>query len=192
MFPGASNAFTLYEDEGEGFAYKNGIYAETQLTLDWQPQKSVFTIHPTEGDLSVIPQKRQYTIRLRGFHRDTAAAVSVGGVPVATDAVYDKASNTLTVEVCAAVTDEIRVKLTANALMHDNADWRERCEQILLLVNTSVEDKHRAMDILQRSDVPVHGRVMILDGQLTSEYVTALALREMLTLTEDEYENWSM
>ena len=189
VFPGASNAFTLYEDEGEGFAYENGRFAKTQLTLDWQPQKSVFTVHPAVGDLSVIPQKRLYTIRLRGFHRDTAAAVSVGGVQVAADAVYDKATNTLTVEIRAAVTDEVRVELTADALMHDNADRIGHCEQILLLADTFVGDKHKIMDILLRQNVSIHDRVAQLTAQVPSDYQTVLALREMLTLTKGEYEN---
>ena len=48
------------------------------------------------------------------------------------------------------------------------------------------------MEILQHTDVTVHEQVMMLCAQLPSEYVTTLALREMLTLTEDEYENWRM
>lgn len=191
VFPGASNAFTLYEDEGEGFAHENGRFVKTQLTLDWQPQKSVFTVHPAVGDLSVIPQVRLYTIRLRSFHRDTAAAVSVGGVPVAADAVYDKATNTLTVEIRAAVTDEVRVELTADALMYGNADRIGHCEQILLLVDTFIGDRHKILDILRRQNVSIHDRVAQLTAQAPSEYQTVLALREMLTLTKGEYENGS-
>lgn len=192
VFPGASNDFALYEDEGEGFAYEDGVCAKTQFALDWHSQSSVFTIHPAEGDLSVIPQKRRYTIRFRGFHRDTAAVVFVNGVPANTDTRYDKQTNTLTVEVVAAVTDEIRVELTAALLMHDNADWRERCEQILLLANAYIGDKNKAMELLRRENISVHEYVMMLNSQLPSEYITTLALREMLTLTEDEYENWYM
>lgn len=192
VFPGASNAFTLYEDEGEGFAYADGVCAKTQLTLDWQQQESTFTIHPAEGDLSVIPQKRHYTIRLRGFHRDTVATVYVNGAVVVTNGCYDRAFNTLTIGIDAAVNDEIRMELTAASLMHDNADWFDRCERILLLASTYVGDKHKMMDLLQREDVPVHERVMQLNAQTPSEYQTVMALREMLTLTEDEYENWHM
>lgn len=192
VFPGESNNFTLYEDEGEGFAYENGAFVKTRFTLDWQPQRSVFTIHSAEGDISVIPQKRQYTIRLRGFHRDTAATVRVNGETVISSTNYDKLTNTLTVEIDAAVTDEVCVELTADALMHDNADWRERCRQILKLANVFVGDKQKAMDILQRENMLAHEYVMTLMAQLPEEYVTILALREMLTLTEDEYANWNM
>ena len=190
VFPGANNDFTLYEDEGEGFAYENGCYAETHFELDWQPQSSVFTIRPAIGDLSVIPQKRCYTVRLRGFHRDTEAFVTVNGESVLSNSCYDKQTNTLTVDINAAMNDEISIKLTADSLMHDNSDWICRCENIMRLANSFVGDKHKVMETLKRKDISsVHCRIMNVFEQIPAERSVRLALGEMLTLTEDEYEN---
>lgn len=62
VFPGADNRFELYEDDGETTDYQRGIYAITLFTLE----KGVFTIHPAQGDLSLIPAKRTYRIHLCG------------------------------------------------------------------------------------------------------------------------------
>jgi alpha-glucosidase (family GH31 glycosyl hydrolase) len=60
IFPGADNTFDLYEDDGETTDYQRGKYAITRFEL----KGDTFTIHPAEGDLSVIPSKRTYCIHL--------------------------------------------------------------------------------------------------------------------------------
>lgn len=60
VFPGADNSFDLYEDDGETTDYQRGQYAITRFEL----KGDTFTIHPTQGDLSVIPAQRTYHIHL--------------------------------------------------------------------------------------------------------------------------------
>ena len=64
IFPGADNTFDLYEDDGETTDYQHGKYAITRFSL----KDGVFTVHPTQGDLSVIPARRTYRIHLRGVN----------------------------------------------------------------------------------------------------------------------------
>jgi alpha-glucosidase (family GH31 glycosyl hydrolase) len=89
VFPGAENRFELYEDDGETTAYLQGKYALTPFTLSEQPGKSVFTIHPGQGDLSVLPSRRTYRIHLRGV--DEHSTASLPGV-------YDPATRTYRLE----------------------------------------------------------------------------------------------
>jgi alpha-glucosidase (family GH31 glycosyl hydrolase) len=63
IFPGADNTFELYEDDGETTDYQRGKYSITRFSL----QGGKFTIHPAEGDLTVIPQKRTYHIHIHGI-----------------------------------------------------------------------------------------------------------------------------
>jgi alpha-glucosidase (family GH31 glycosyl hydrolase) len=60
IFPGADNTFELYEDDGETTDYQRGKYAITRFEL----KDNTFTVHPAEGDLSVIPAQRTYRIHI--------------------------------------------------------------------------------------------------------------------------------
>jgi alpha-glucosidase (family GH31 glycosyl hydrolase) len=72
IFPGADNTFELYEDDGETTDYQRGKYAITRFSF----QDNLFIIHPAEGDLSLIPANRIYSIHLRGVDSSTKASVS--------------------------------------------------------------------------------------------------------------------
>ena len=60
IFPGADNTFDLYEDDGETTDYQRGKYAITKFEL----KGNIFTIHPVQGDLSVVPAQRTYRIHI--------------------------------------------------------------------------------------------------------------------------------
>lgn len=64
IFPGADNTFDLYEDDGETTDYQSGKYAITRFEL----KDNTFTVHPAQGDLSVIPAKRTYHVHLQGVN----------------------------------------------------------------------------------------------------------------------------
>ena len=57
-----NNEFLLYEDDGETEKYKDGESAVTRLTQTVKNSENLFTINPAEGYLSVLPQKRNYTL----------------------------------------------------------------------------------------------------------------------------------
>lgn len=54
----ADGAYTLYEDDGETTDYINGKGAFTKMKL----KNNLFTIYPTEGEISLVPQNRTYTV----------------------------------------------------------------------------------------------------------------------------------
>jgi alpha-glucosidase (family GH31 glycosyl hydrolase) len=67
IFPGADNRFELYEDDGESIDYLSGKYALTRFTL----QNDIFSIHPLEGDVNLIPAERTYRLHLRGVEEES-------------------------------------------------------------------------------------------------------------------------
>ena len=99
VFPGASNHFTLFEDEGDGFAYENGKAALTEIDLKWDNSHAELTIQPT-GDLSVLPEKRGWDIHLRGISQGKVC----GGLE--SQASFDKETRTLTVHIGPVAKDE--------------------------------------------------------------------------------------
>ncbi|WP_214758063.1 TIM-barrel domain-containing protein [Exiguobacterium sp. s123] len=63
VFPGASNTFTMYEDDGESRDYETGASLETTFTLDWEAR----TLHiEMSGDLTHVPANRTLTVLVRG------------------------------------------------------------------------------------------------------------------------------
>jgi alpha-glucosidase (family GH31 glycosyl hydrolase) len=75
IFPGADNTFDLYEDDGETTDYQQGKYAITRFSL----KDGGFTVHPAQGDLSVIPAQRTYRVHLHGVNRkDQSTSFNIG------------------------------------------------------------------------------------------------------------------
>jgi len=64
IYPGASNKFSLYEDEGDSERYKQGEFSLTEINLDWTDSRSTITITKENKKLPYIPNERSYTVVL--------------------------------------------------------------------------------------------------------------------------------
>lgn len=80
LFPGASNAFELYEDDGESEDYRQGRSCCTVLTQRWTGGSLEFKIGPTEGDVSLIPAQREMRLHLHGIARPDVVKLILNGV----------------------------------------------------------------------------------------------------------------
>lgn len=65
VFPGQSNTYTLYEDDGISNLYKEGYYIKTAFDYNYLQNNYTLIIRPIEGKTGFIPEKRDYTIRFR-------------------------------------------------------------------------------------------------------------------------------
>ena len=57
--------FALYEDDGETNAYRNGSYAVTKFTVSEDDSGIHFVIHNPVGDVTILPEERQFILRFR-------------------------------------------------------------------------------------------------------------------------------
>jgi alpha-glucosidase (family GH31 glycosyl hydrolase) len=89
LFPGGSNQFELYEDDGETTAYQQGEYALTRFTLEQAGETLTFIIHPTEGECRLVPPNRLYRVHLRGVEANCTCTHPAS---------YDPFTRTLTLE----------------------------------------------------------------------------------------------
>ncbi len=89
LFPGADNAFDLYEDDGETVDYLTGKYAVTPLTLEQAAATLTFTCGPARGDASFTPAARTLRLCLHGV--DDGVTASLPGA-------YDPATRTYRLE----------------------------------------------------------------------------------------------
>ncbi len=65
-----NNTFKLYEDDGESLSYQNGAFCKTPFTIKEDGSSVFFTIDKGEGDISVVPEKRNYKL----FFKDIVSA----------------------------------------------------------------------------------------------------------------------
>ena len=73
VFPGADGSFILYEDDGRTNAYEQGACVRTAFTWHWQGE-SELTISAPQGDTSLIPKGRHYTIIFRATEAEQVTA----------------------------------------------------------------------------------------------------------------------
>ena len=65
IFPGKSNNYHLYEDDGITYEYQDGKYLITEIDYNYRASNYTVIIRGIEGDKSVIPEKRTYRIVFR-------------------------------------------------------------------------------------------------------------------------------
>ena len=74
VYPGADNSFTLYEDDNITEGYRQGICAVTEMNLNWQ--EKTFTIKPSAGDLTLLPEQRTWKIELHKVAEEAVVLVN--------------------------------------------------------------------------------------------------------------------
>ena len=85
--------FTLYEDDGRTLDYRDGKYAKTHFSLCEKGNDLIFTVESASGDLSVIPDARDWQFEFR----DVADAEKV--IVDGADFMLDKKNGYVTVTV---------------------------------------------------------------------------------------------
>ncbi|MFI3229039.1 MAG: glycoside hydrolase family 31 protein [Bacillota bacterium] len=64
MCASGNGTFTLYEDDGASVAYKTGAFVTTTFCQTRQENCLTLTIKPASGDVSLIPNEREYVINI--------------------------------------------------------------------------------------------------------------------------------
>ncbi len=110
IWPGADGAFRLYEDEGRGFAYRDGAYQWTALSLDSDEAVNChrITVAPAEGpQFPGALEQRRWTLQFIGL--PLPEAVQLDAQPLAAGGTpgwdYDADTHTLTVRTGTRSTD---------------------------------------------------------------------------------------
>ncbi len=139
VFAGADGAFTLYEDDDAA----EPVAARTTLT--WDQASGTFVIAPVQGDASVVPHPRTWTLEVVGIAR--AEVDSYGST-------YDAASGTLRVEL-GAVEPSLgaSVRLTAPPTRFV-PDADARLFALITQLQVGYPDKHALWAFLSQNPDP--------------------------------------
>ncbi len=65
VFPGESNVYKLYEDDGISRLHEEGYYIITAIDYNYMANNYTLIIHPFEGKTGIIPKTRDYTVKFR-------------------------------------------------------------------------------------------------------------------------------
>ncbi|MCR4662226.1 MAG: DUF5110 domain-containing protein [Clostridia bacterium] len=114
-----NGVFVLYEDDGLTNEFKKGKFAETLFEITEENNEIIFKVNKVEGDTSVLPLQRKYTIEFRDVVDGT---ISIDG--------KELTSFTNTIEIDADYTKDNIIKIT-NAKHLTNGDNIENAKRML-------------------------------------------------------------
>ena len=162
LFPGASNAFELYEDEGEGEAYREGAGCRTLLAIQWEGNSLTFRIAPAQGKPGLAPARRAYGILLHGVTRPAQVAARVNGVEAGVNWEYDAAREELriaNISLTPADGLELTVAGEGGALLGKRDRRAEKVRK--LLWNFQVSDVATCQELDERMDELLAGKLAL-------------------------------
>lgn len=188
IFPGTDNTFVMYEDEGEYDHWKTGTCVTTKMEFSYEPSKAEFIIYASEGDCTLIPEKRKWSLELRGFVKEMQLTVTVAGKPIECEITYDEEHHTTEVTVCASVQEDVMIQMKADSLVRENDDKLEKCFEILHKSKIDFRLKNELHNILHGSHWSLHSQIEAIHCTIPSENHLAKALKEQLCLEKDEFE----
>ena len=145
VFAGADNNFTLYEDAGDYSDYKNGAFVNTQIEHVWSENASI-KIHAAKGEVSLIPEKRNWIVKFRGIKKPAAVKVVVAGREQEIAFEYD--------ELCATTTVVLK-----DIAVQSDVEIFFACEGNLLYNNSGA--RNHILEMLIHSQMAYHTKTVI-------------------------------
>lgn len=112
-----NNSYTLYEDDGITTDYKNGKFLTTEYKITENVNNIKFTICSAEGDRTLVPKDRTYTICFK----------DVNSGELFVDGEEKEFNEEITLNVSTEKGIEVEIK---NAIYKDNGNFREQVNVI--------------------------------------------------------------
>lgn len=89
IFPGMSNSYQLYEDDGISNLYKSGYYLKTLIDYNYQASNYTVIIRSLDGKSGIIPSTRNYKIRFRNTKKTDTVVANFNGNNIETNCYED-------------------------------------------------------------------------------------------------------
>ena len=165
VYAGADGRFDLYEDDNETCAYEENKCVITEMTYT-EGAENVFTIKASAGDLTLIPEKRQYTVELTGYQKEAVNSVRLtvdGNSLEAEEISYDSKKQAVIVSVpSVSVKQSVKIIIDAQYMACENRT-EERCFEFLNQAEIEFGLKDALYEVAQREK-----EVSVLTAELNS------------------------
>ena len=182
VFPGESNVYDLYEDDGYSSLYEDGYYIITRIEYNYLANNYTLIIRPLEGKSGIIPDLRDYRIRFRNTRAAENVKDYIGGEETVCESYVE--DNDFVVCVSDVPTTK---QLTVNCKGKDIEIDAERIinddiDSIIndLPIKTTLKEKIAEI-IFSDTDI---GRKRILIKKLKKEGLSSLFIRMFMKLLE--------
>ncbi len=90
VFPGRSNTYKLYEDDGVTNLHKQGYYLITAIDYNYRESNYTVVIRALEGKSGIIPKTRNYKIRFRNTKQTNDLEVFANDQKISFDSYVDE------------------------------------------------------------------------------------------------------
>ena len=90
IYPGRSNSYRLYEDDGLSNLYKKGFYLLTNIDYNYLPNNYTVIFRAVEGKSGIVPDKRNYKIRFKNTKRANDVIVYFNNEPIPSNSYVDE------------------------------------------------------------------------------------------------------
>lgn len=114
VYTGADGTFTLYEDEGDGYAYEKGVHAT--IDIEWNEASNNLTFKPRVGSFPGMLEKRTFNVIWVGSSHGVGGTVTEGA-----DNVVAYTGGTMVLN---KLTGDIGVKSTPKAMARQRYSMR--------------------------------------------------------------------
>ena len=82
IFPGQSNTYKLYEDDGVSDLYKKNFYLLTQIDYNYMPNNYTVIMRAIEGKSGIVPDRRNYKFVFRNTKKANDVIVYFNDVQI--------------------------------------------------------------------------------------------------------------
>ncbi|MFA5407410.1 MAG: TIM-barrel domain-containing protein [Bacilli bacterium] len=90
VFPGRSNIYKLYEDDGITNLYKQGFYLLSSIEYNYQENNYTVIIRALEGKSGIVPKLRNYKIRFRNTKEAPDVVAYMNDIQIPTNSYVDE------------------------------------------------------------------------------------------------------
>ena len=150
VYAGNNGSFTLYEDDNETCAYENGDCVKTTYTYT-ETDTAEFIIGAAQGNISLIPEKRSYTVEFIGFKsgEQDQITVAVNGQRLQTAVSYNTKKQAIVVQIPdIEVTEKINIQVDMTLRQAENK-VEERCFEFLNQAEIGFNLKDKIYGLIQ-------------------------------------------
>ncbi len=119
VFPGSSNVYRLYEDDGISSLYKDGFYIITAIDFNYATDNYSLSIHPVEGKTGIINDYRDYKVRFRNTRMPEKIVVDINSEVINDFEAYNDENDLIIVVKNVDTKKQLNINCTGNNIEID-------------------------------------------------------------------------